>query len=135
MRRVEKVTEASIYAFFFFFVDVAKEFAYMRKVTTKVDVFSFGIVLMEFFTRRRPTGAIVVDGVPLTLQQLVEKAFEGGTDGVLSIVDHDMELPTETEKEKAVGVLELALSCTRFDAEERPDMQEVLSTLLKLSEV
>jgi len=100
-----------------------------------VDVFSFGVVMLELFTRRRPTGTIEVDGAPLTLRQLVEKALENGIEGVLGVVDHEMYLPTETEEGKAVGVLELALSCTRFNAEERPDMKEVLSTLLKLSDV
>ncbi|ONK65731.1 uncharacterized protein A4U43_C06F350 [Asparagus officinalis] len=114
---------------------IAPEFAYMRKVTTKVDVFSFGIIMMEFFTRRRPTGTIEVDGVPLTLQLYVEKAFEGGIDGVRSILDQEMELPTETEEEKAIGALELALSCTCFNVEDRPDMKQVLSTLLKLNEI
>lgn len=117
------------------FIYVAKEFAYMRRMTTKADVFSFGVVVMEFFTRRRPTGTIQVNGMPLTLRQLVEIAVEGGTDGVVNVVDQDMDLPTQVEEGKAVGVLELALSCTRFNAEERPDMSEVLSALLKLSKL
>lgn len=122
----EKVAELCVYA--------AEEFAYMRRVTTKVDVFSFGIVMMEFFTRRRPTGsAMEVDGVPLTLRQFVEKSLEGGVDGVLSIADREMDLPSEVETGKVAGVLELALACTRFNAEERPDMNEVLSNLVRLS--
>ncbi|KAG1331854.1 putative LRR receptor-like serine/threonine-protein kinase FLS2 [Cocos nucifera] len=68
----------------------------------------------------------------LTLQQFVENALSSGLDSVLEMVDHDMELMTEMEEEKVVHVLQLALSCTRFTAEDRPDMNEVLSSLLKL---
>ncbi|ONK69839.1 uncharacterized protein A4U43_C05F27270 [Asparagus officinalis] len=114
---------------------VIKEFAYMRNVTTKVDVFSFGIVMMELFTRIRLTGTIEHDGEHISLQEFVEKSFQGGVDVVLSIVDDAMDIPTATQGGKVAKVLELALSCTRFNAEERPIMKEVLSILLKLSHV
>ena len=119
-------------------VCLAVEFSYMRKATTKVDVFSFGIVMLEFFHQEKADMrkvTIEVDGVPHTLRQLVEKAFENGINGVLSVVDHEMVLPTVTEKGKAVGVLKLALSCTQFNVEDRPDMKDVLSALLKLRDV
>ncbi|ONK66636.1 uncharacterized protein A4U43_C06F10410 [Asparagus officinalis] len=112
-----------------------QEFAYMRNVTTKVDVFSFGIVMMELFTRIRLTGTIEHDGEHISLQEFVEKSFQGGVNAVLSIMDDAMDIPTATQGGKVVKVLKLALSCTLFNAEERPVMKEVLSTLLKLSHV
>ncbi|KAJ8477146.1 hypothetical protein OPV22_020873 [Ensete ventricosum] len=111
---------------------MAPEFAYMRRASTKVDVFSFGVVMMELFTKRRPTGLIEENGISLTLQQLVEKAIVTGLDSVLQIIDSDMNLASEIEEERVMGVLELALSCTSFSAEDRPDMNEVLSSLLRL---
>ncbi|ONK80615.1 uncharacterized protein A4U43_C01F19820 [Asparagus officinalis] len=95
----------------------------------------FGIVMMELFTRIRLTGTIEHDGEHISLQEFVEKSFQGGVDVVLSIVDDAMDIPTATQGGKVVKVLELALSCTRFNAEERSVMKEVLSTLLKLSHV
>ncbi|ONK62146.1 uncharacterized protein A4U43_C07F840 [Asparagus officinalis] len=100
-----------------------------------VDVFSFGIVMMELFTRIRLTGTIEHDGEHIPLQEFVEKSFQGGVNVVLSIVDDAMDIPTATQGGKVVKLLELALSCTRFNAEERPVMKEVLSTLLKFSHV
>ncbi|KAG0487133.1 hypothetical protein HPP92_009228 [Vanilla planifolia] len=104
---------------------VAAEFAYMRRVTTKVDVFSFGIVMIEFFTGKRPTGLTVEDGVALTLNQLVERALVQGMHAVLAILDHRMEVAGEVEKEKAMGVMQLALSCTLASPEDRPDMEQI----------
>ncbi|XP_020705540.1 LRR receptor-like serine/threonine-protein kinase FLS2 [Dendrobium catenatum] len=114
---------------------MAPEFAYMRRVTTKVDVFSFGIVMMEFFTRKRPTRITEEDGVPLTLNQFVEKALDDGFYTALSIIDPEIYLSGKVEEEKAIRVLQLALSCTKFTVEDRPTMKEVLSSLLKLTDV
>lgn len=109
----------------------------MRRVTTKADVFSFGIVMMEFLTKRRPTGTIEENGVPVTLQEFVQNALNSGTDAVLRAVDQDLvpNDPTQSDiGKKMVICLELALSCTRAAPEDRPDMNGVLSSLLKTSD-
>ncbi|KAI3845758.1 hypothetical protein MKW92_027839 [Papaver armeniacum] len=80
----------------------------MRKVTTKADVFSYG------------------NGFPVTLCQLVER-----------LADQNMNLlnmSSKGEEEKLIALLELAVSCTSLAPEDRPDMNEVLSTLIKISE-
>lgn len=105
----------------------------MRKVTTKVDVFSFGIIVMEFLTKRRPTGLIQEDGLPVTLPQLVERALENGSKGVLQIVDLQLSSHSSKEQEIVAELLKLALSCTCSSPEDRPHMVEVDSSLLKLS--
>jgi LRR receptor-like serine/threonine-protein kinase FLS2 len=111
---------------------VIEEFAYMRNVTTKVDVFSFGILIMELFTKRSPTGLIENN---LTLQQFVENSLSNGPERVLEIIDPALNIPSEIEAEKIGDVLKLALTCTHFNADERPNMNEVLSALNKLNKV
>ena len=105
----------------------------MMRPTTKIDVFSFGIIVMEFMTKRRPTAEIEDNGEELALQDYVGNAVGGGVQSVVSILDSDMNLATEIEVEKVVGVLELALSCVRPAAGDRPNMNEVLASLLKLN--
>ncbi|XP_043689122.1 LRR receptor-like serine/threonine-protein kinase FLS2 [Telopea speciosissima] len=115
---------------------LAPEFAYMRKVTTKADVFSFGIVIMELLTGKRPTGTIEENGLPITLCQFVELALEEGINKLLHVVDPDLasSISTKQEQEKLVKLFKLALSCTCPAPEERPNMNEVLSSLCKISQ-
>ncbi|XP_026384924.1 LRR receptor-like serine/threonine-protein kinase FLS2 [Papaver somniferum] len=113
---------------------LAPEFAYMRKVTTKADVFSYGVLLMELLTAKRPTGTIEENGFPITLRQLVERALTNGGDGILKILDHDMSLSSKGGEEKLILLLELAISCTCPSPEDRPEMNQVLSMLVKISE-
>ena len=111
------------------------EFAYMRTVSPKADVFRFGVLMMELFTKRRPTGTIEEDGVPLTLQQYIDNAFSRGLDGVVDVLDLDTKVTTEADLSTAADVLNLALSCAAFEPAERPDMDAVLSSLLKMSKI
>ncbi|KAK9267205.1 hypothetical protein L1049_009625 [Liquidambar formosana] len=113
---------------------LAPEFAYMRKVTTEVDVFSFGVIAMEFLTKQRPTGLTEENGLPITLSQLIEKALADGVKRLLQVLDPTLASNVSKEQEEIIeDLLKLALSCTNPDPEDRPDMNEVLSSLLKLS--
>ncbi|GMH25949.1 hypothetical protein Nepgr_027792 [Nepenthes gracilis] len=110
---------------------MAPEFAYMRTVTTKVDVFSFGVIMMELLTRRRPTGLIAQDGMPITLHHLVEMALEGNN--LLHVIDPA--LASNISEEQAVvleELLKLALLCTSPAPEERLDINVVLASLESL---
>lgn len=98
-----------------------------------MDVFSFGIVVMEFLTKRRPTGLMEEEGLPASLRQLVEKALASGTKGILQVLDPVLASNVSKEQTEALeDLFKLALSCTFPNPEERPNMNEVLSFLLKL---
>ncbi|KAJ7947273.1 Receptor kinase [Quillaja saponaria] len=111
---------------------LAPEFAYMRKVTTKVDIFSFGIIVMEFLTKRRPTGLAEEDGLPISLPQLAKKAFLNGIQGLVQVLDPVLTWNVSKEHEILEELFKLALSCTLPNPDDRPNMNEVLSTLLKM---
>lgn len=111
---------------------MAPEFAYMRTVTTKVDIFSFGVIIMEFLTKRRPTDTAEVDGLPVTLNHIVEKAIAEGK--ILHVIDPALASTiTEDQEEILEEILQLALSCTCPAPENRPDINYVLSSLIKLN--
>lgn len=105
----------------------------MRGASPKADVFSFGILVMELFTKQKPTGNIEEDGVPMTLQQLVGNALARGLEGVAGVLDPGMKVTTEIDLSTAADALRLALSCAEFEPADRPDMNGVLSALLKMT--
>lgn len=107
----------------------------MRKVTTKIDVYSFGIILMEILTKKRPTGLVDRNGLPFTLRQLVETVYAGDMtkNRLVDVLDHDLIIKDE-EEDMIHELLKLGLSCTWPNPDARPNMEEVLCSLLKLRE-
>lgn len=100
---------------------------------TKVDIFSFGIIVMEFLTKQRPTGLMEENGLPMSLHQLVEKALANGMKNILQVLDPMLASNISKEQEEiAEELLKLALVCSNPNPDNRPNMNEVLSTLLKL---
>ncbi|KAL0360737.1 UNVERIFIED_CONTAM: protein LYK5 [Sesamum radiatum] len=99
-------------------------------VTPKVDVFAFGVVLLELIT----------DKYPVFLQDGRERLLSTTVAAIMQSQDAETELshfiaPGLGENggiEYAVQVVKLSLSCYRQDPADRPDMAEVVSTLLKV---
>ncbi|GKE25215.1 hypothetical protein Tco_1436727, partial [Tanacetum coccineum] len=82
---------------------------------------------------KRPTGLTEVEGVHITLPQLVDRALKNGMNELIDIVDPDLASNLSTKHGLIELLLKRALSCTRTDPDDRPDMNEVLSTLTKIS--
>ncbi|KAL0351918.1 UNVERIFIED_CONTAM: protein LYK5 [Sesamum calycinum] len=99
-------------------------------VTPKVDVFAFGVVLLELIT----------DKYPVFLQDGRERLLSTTVAAIMQSQDAETELshfiaPGLGENrgiEFAIQVVKLSLSCFRQDPADRPDMAEVVSTLLKV---
>ncbi|KAL2930794.1 LRR receptor-like serine/threonine-protein kinase FLS2 [Bienertia sinuspersici] len=110
---------------------IAPEFAYMRTLTTKVDIFSFGVIIMEFLTKQRPTSLAEEGGSPVTLSHHVEMAL--AEDKPLYVIDSDLTSSmTRNEEEIVKQLLQLALFCTSKTPEHRPHINSVLSCIMKL---
>ena len=97
-------------------------------MSTGIDVYSFGIMLMEIFTRKRPTDEMF-EG-EMSLKRVVEESLP---DSVIDLVDSNLLNRGDghsLNKEHCVtSIMELALQCANESPEERINMVEILARL------
>ncbi|MCE3051866.1 hypothetical protein HAX54_051084 [Datura stramonium] len=107
---------------------IAPEYGQDGLVSTSCDVYSFGIVMMEAFTRKRPSDEMFTGD--LSLKHWINNSLPTG---VAQIADADLIRPKgeplNTKIQCFVSVMELALSCTSVSPEARISMKEALLAL------
>ncbi|EEC68631.1 hypothetical protein OsI_37015 [Oryza sativa Indica Group] len=121
---------------------MAPEYAFMGKASRKSDVFSFGIMLLEVFTGKRPTDPMFIGG--LTLRLWVSQSFP---ENLIDVADEHLLLDEETRlcfdhQNTSLGssstgrsnsflmsIFELGLLCSSESPEQRMAMNDVVSKL------
>ncbi|OAY72657.1 Proline-rich receptor-like protein kinase PERK8 [Ananas comosus] len=113
---------------------LAPEYASSGKLTERSDVFSFGVVLLELITGRKPVDA----SRPLGDESLVEwarpllnEALESGKFEELV----DPRLQKNYNEVEMFRMIEAAAACIRHSASRRPKMSQVVRVLDSLVEV
>ncbi|GMI63600.1 hypothetical protein like AT3G47110 [Hibiscus trionum] len=110
---------------------MAPEFGSTGIVSIRCDVYSYGIVLIETFTKKRPTDEMFTD--EMTMRDWVERSL---CKGMMDIGDADI-LRREDEyfvvKTNCISsIMELALCCSTESPEDRKDMKDVVVELKKI---
>ncbi|MCO5600973.1 hypothetical protein L7F22_055090 [Adiantum nelumboides] len=110
---------------------LAPEYAVTGRVTTKSDVFSFGVVLMELITGRRALD----ETQPEESVHLVAcfRRMCSNLDDIRAALDPALEV-TDESFQSIRTVAELAGHCTHRDAWHRPDMSHAVNVLSPLVE-
>ncbi|XP_071717685.1 receptor-like protein kinase 7 [Rutidosis leptorrhynchoides] len=102
---------------------IAPEYGYTFKVTEKSDIFSFGVVLMELVTGKKPVEPEFGESEDIVSWVHDEMRNE---DNLIGLVDPSI---SNESKNDAIEVLTIAIRCTmRFPAQ-RPSMRMVVQML------
>ncbi|KAB2083992.1 hypothetical protein ES319_A05G304600v1 [Gossypium barbadense] len=107
---------------------MAPEYGSAGIISMKSDVYSYGILLMETFTRKKPTDEIFAG--KMSMKHWVKTSLGNGIIGV-----GDSGLVQEDDKYFVVkancisSIMKLALDCSAELPEDRTDMENVLSML------
>ncbi|KAH9714634.1 protein kinase domain-containing protein [Citrus sinensis] len=110
---------------------MAPEYGREGRVSTNGDVYSFGIMLMETFTEKKPTDEIFNE--EMTLKQWVNDWLPIST---MEVVDGNLLSQEDIHfvaKEQCVSyVFNLAMACTVESPKQRINAKEIVTKLLKI---
>ncbi|KAL6982323.1 non-specific serine,threonine protein kinase, partial [Sarracenia purpurea var. burkii] len=109
----------------------APEYGMGSSVSTQGDVYSYGILLLEMFTGRRPTNETFAEGVSLrTFVEMTwpERVLEIADPTLVEHLDDDRFGRQKTE-ECLVSILGIGIACSLETPRKRLDMGDVLNEL------
>ncbi|XP_015086792.1 receptor-like kinase TMK4 [Solanum pennellii] len=110
---------------------LAPEYASTGRVTTKIDVFAFGVILMEILTGRKALD----ESLPEDRSHLVVwfKKMVVNKEKIVEVLDPTLD-PDEETYQSICKVVELAGHCAAREPSQRPDMGHVVNVLAPLVE-
>ncbi|XP_023870328.2 probable LRR receptor-like serine/threonine-protein kinase At3g47570 [Quercus suber] len=107
---------------------MAPEYGSQGIISTRGDVYSYGILLMETFTRKNPTDEMFVG--EMNLKGWVRQSLPHS---VIEVIDSNLlkrgEENFNAKLDCILSIMQLAMACSIEAPEERSNMREVVTTL------
>ena len=106
------------------------EYGSEGKVSTKGDIYNYGIILLEMIARKKPTDEMFVE--ELGMRQWIASHLDK-----MEVVDHNL-LRREDGRDVTVtqtilsSILELGLRCSEELPDARPDIKNVVAKVNKI---
>ncbi|XP_061341403.1 lysM domain receptor-like kinase 4 [Gastrolobium bilobum] len=113
---------------------MAPEYLEAAIVTTKMDVYAFGVVLLELITGKDSI-ITLQDGVMVMLPTIILNLIGKENEEEKVSLFIDPRLTGNCGKVPALQLLKLSLSCLTQEPEKRPNTAEVVSSLLKIQQM
>ncbi|KAL6614765.1 hypothetical protein ACP70R_037035 [Stipagrostis hirtigluma subsp. patula] len=111
---------------------MAPEWALNLPINAKVDVYSYGVVLLEIATGSRVSSGITIDDEEMDFMQFVQEVKQMLSRGAgLDIMDS--KLKGHFNREQATVMLKIAVSCLE-ERSKRPTMDQILKDLMVYDE-
>ena len=113
------------------FVNVNAEYGISGQISTKGDVYSFGVLLLQLITGCSPTDDKFSDGI--SLHDFVGRAFTKNIHEVVdpTMLQDDMNA-ADLMKNCVIPLIAIGLSCSTTSPKDRPDMGQVSTEILRI---
>ncbi|XP_048324012.2 putative receptor protein kinase ZmPK1, partial [Ziziphus jujuba] len=115
---------------------MAPEWVYNLPITSKVDVYSYGIVALEIVTGKKPAGSQFSESGMMTenhgrLVKWVKKKMIGADTSQTNCIEEiaDSKMGGKFDKAKLEVLVKVTLQCVEEDKEARPTMRQVVEML------
>jgi serine/threonine protein kinase len=104
------------------------------EISTRGDVYSFGVLLLEMLTAKRPTDKLFVNG--LSLHNYVNSAFPDKINEIL-----DPQMPREDGdvgnlcmQKYIIPLVQIGLTCSMESPKDRPGMRDICAKMMDIQE-
>ncbi|CAH1449272.1 unnamed protein product [Lactuca virosa] len=105
---------------------IAPEYGMGRRASTQGDVYSFGVLLLEMMTRKRPTDVVFDDGS--SLHEWVKSHYPDRLEPIIKealLAYGPMSCSSKLLHDMILELIELGLICTQYNPSTRPTMVDV----------